>query len=152
MKQAQDFTLKDHEGKSVSLSDYKGKWVILYFYPKDDTPGCTTEACDFTRLREGHPDIVILGVSPDSSESHAKFITKHQFNLILLADPEKEVHNLYGTWGIKKNYGKEYEGVIRSTFLINPKGEIVHEWRNVKATGHAERVFKQLAATNPSHH
>ncbi|MCP5505832.1 MAG: peroxiredoxin [Chlamydiales bacterium] len=151
MEHAKDFTLKDHEGKNVRLSDFKGKWVILYFYPKDDTPGCTTEACDFTTLRTKHSDIVIIGVSPDSSESHAKFIAKHNLHLILLADPDKEVHRLYGTWGTKKNYGKEYEGVIRSTFLINPEGEIAKEWRNVKATGHAERVFKSLAESNPTH-
>lgn len=142
------FALENHEGKTVSLSNYKGKWVILYFYPKDDTPGCTTEACDFTSLRTPYQSVVIIGISPDSIESHAKFIDKHALDLILLSDPEKKVLKVYGAWGKKNNYGKEYEGVIRSTFLINPKGEIVKAWRNVKATGHAERVFKQLAESS----
>jgi len=152
MVKAHNFTLKNQEGKEISLSNYKGKWVILYFYPKDDTPGCTTEACDFTMLRKDHPNLVIIGISPDSVESHVAFIKKHDLGLMLLSDPEKEVLKAYGAWGMRKNYGKEYEGVIRSTFLINPEGEIARTWKNVTVAGHAEEVFKHLAKSNPSHY
>lgn len=144
MKNAESFKLKNSEGKVVSLEDFRGKWVVLYFYPKDNTPGCTTEAVDFTTLQKEAPDVVILGVSPDSPESHRSFIEKQNLTVTLLSDPDKEVLKKYGAWGLKKNYGREYEGVIRSTFLINPKGEIVKEWKNVKAKGHAARVFDAL--------
>lgn len=145
MKYAESFKLKNSEGKLVSLEQFRGRWVVLYFYPKDNTPGCTAEATDFTRLQNKAPGVVILGVSPDSLESHRKFIEKQKLTITLLSDPDKEVLKKYGAWGLKKNYGKEYEGVIRSTFLINPDGEIVKEWRNVKAKGHAARVFETFA-------
>ncbi|MDJ0651995.1 MAG: peroxiredoxin [Simkaniaceae bacterium] len=141
MKNAESFKLKNSEGNVVALEDFRGKWVVLYFYPKDDTPGCTTEAVDFTVLQKETPDVVILGVSPDSPESHRRFIEKQNLTVTLLSDPDQEVLKKYGAWGLKKNYGKEYKGVIRSTFLINPKGEVVKEWKNVKAKGHAARVF-----------
>ena len=146
MKVAESFKLKNSEGKFVSLEDFRGRWVVLYFYPKDNTPGCTTEAVDFTTLQKEIPEVIILGVSPDSPESHRKFIEKQKLTVTLLSDPNREVLKKYGAWGLKKNYGKEYEGVIRSTFLINPKGEIVKEWKNVKAKGHAARVFETLAS------
>lgn len=140
------FTLPSQKNEKVSLKDYAGKWVVLYFYPKDDTPGCTTEACEFTNILSGFDDLnaVVLGVSPDTPESHQKFIEKHNLKLDLLSDPEKKVMGKYGAFGVKKMYGKEVQGVIRSTFLINPKGEVAHAWRSVKAAGHAEKVREKL--------
>ncbi len=142
-KKAPSFTLLNQDGVKCSLSDFKGQWVILYFYPKDDTPGCTTEACDFTERYKDF-DAEVLGVSPDSPESHDKFISKHHLGITLLSDPEKEVMKKYQAWGTKKNYGKEYQGVIRSTMIIDPKGVIAHAFHNVRAKGHAERVKKKL--------
>jgi peroxiredoxin Q/BCP len=143
------FSLKDALGKTYCNADFHGKWLILYFYPKDDTPGCTAEACDFRDnfafLQSN--DTVVAGISPDSAESHVKFIDKYSLNLTLLSDPEKKTIQDFGAWGIKKNYGKEYEGLIRSTFLIDPEGNTVFSWRNVRAKGHVQRVlekFKQI--------
>jgi len=140
------FTLKNSEGESVKLADFKGSRVILYFYPKDDTPGCTTEACDF---RDNFKKLkgsgaVILGVSPDTSESHSKFKAKYSLPFELLADPEKKVATLYGTYGEKKLYGKVSMGIIRSTFVIGADGRIEKIYRNVKATGHVEKVVNAL--------
>jgi peroxiredoxin Q/BCP len=131
---APDFNLLDQDDQTVSLSDYAGKWLVLYFYPKDDTPGCTKEACDFT---DGLADFAtidadVVGVSPDSTESHRKFIAKYNLTLTLLSDPEKAALKTYGAWGLKKNYGKEYEGVIRSTFIIAPDSTIAAKWANVQ--------------------
>ena len=140
------FTLPSSSGKLVSLSDFKGKYVVLYFYPRDNTPGCTVEAIDFTRLRKDFEKLncVIVGVSSDSPKSHCGFIEKQKLNLILLSDEKKEVMKKLGVYGKKMLYGKEIEGVIRSTFLISPKGEIIKEWRNVKANEHAEKVLEKL--------
>ncbi len=131
---APNFTIKNQDDKEISLTDFSGKWVVLYFYPKDNTSGCTKEACDFTESTDdfSNLDAVIIGVSPDSTESHRKFIAKHKLGLTLLSDPEKVAHKLYGAWGLKKNYGKEYEGVIRSTFIISPDGKVVEMWKNVR--------------------
>ena len=149
-----DFELENTFGKIVKLSDYKGKWVILYFYPKDNTSGCTKEALDFTSLKEEFSklDAEIIGISPDSSASHLKFTEKHNLTITLLSDPDKQVMKKFGAWGLKKNYGKEYEGVIRSTFVISPEGEIAASWSKVKVrvkrkTGevkHAEKVLEKL--------
>lgn len=146
MNQAPAFSLKNQNNEDISLADYKGSWLILYFYPKDNTPGCTTEACDFTSLKSKFSDYQanILGVSPDSASSHQNFIEKQQLKIDLLSDPEKSAIQSYGAWGEKKNYGKVYEGLIRSTFIINPKGEIAASFKNVRAKGHAERVLKKL--------
>lgn len=143
---ASDFILVNAEGKERSLKDYRGKWLVLYFYPKDDTPGCTVEAQDFTRMLPDFSSlgVTVVGVSPDSPESHCRFIDKYSLNLELLSDPDRRALVEYGAWGTKKNYGKEYEGVIRSTFLINPEGVLVQEWKNVRAKGHAERVYKEV--------
>ncbi len=131
---APDFCLENQHGKEVSLKDNKGKWIVLYFYPKDNTSGCTKEACDFTESFKDYEKLnaVIIGVSPDSTESHRRFIAKQNLGIMLLSDPDKNVHKAYGAWGLKKNYGKEYEGVIRSTFIISPDGKIAETWSKVK--------------------
>ncbi len=153
---APDFTLPDQDGNKVSLKDFSGKWVVLYFYPKDNTSGCTKEAIDFTALKEDFAaeNAVILGVSPDSPERHLGFIEKHGLGITLLSDVEKNVMKIYGSWGLKKNYGKETEGVIRSTFLISPEGEIKEAWRKVRVrvkrksgeVKHAGIVLERLKA------
>lgn len=140
---APDFTLSDENGVEHKLSDYRGKPVLLYFYPKDDTKGCTTEACNF---RDDYSDyensgVVILGVSPDSSKSHLKFKTKYELPFTLLADEEHKVCELYGVWGLKKFMGKEYEGVFRTTFLINPEGMLQKVFENVKPADHSKEVL-----------
>ena len=138
MEKAKDFCLEgiDEEGKEKKfcLSDFKGKKVVLYFYPKDNTPGCTQEACDFRNNfnRLSSMGVVVIGVSPDSVESHKKFKAKHNLNFILLSDPNKEVAKLYGAYGEKKMYGKVTEGIIRSTFIIDEDQNIVKAWKNVK--------------------
>ena len=143
---AKDFTLQASNGKNVSLSDYKGKAVILYFYPKDSTPGCTTEACDFRdnsdEIKEGNAEI--LGISLDSINSHEKFIEKNDLPFLLLSDPDHKVCEMYGVWQLKKNYGKEYMGIVRSTFLIDKDQNIVKEWRNVRVKNHVEEVTEEL--------
>ncbi len=146
-KKAPGFALPDQEDNKVKLSDFEGKWLVLYFYPKDDTPGCTTEACEFTDGIKGFDklDTTVLGVSPDSTDSHRKFIKKHNLKLTLLSDPERRVMEKYGAYGLKKMYGKESMGVIRSTFIIDPKGKIVYSWAKVKAAGHAEKVREKIA-------
>ena len=146
-QKAPAFSLLNQNEKKNSLADYTGMWVVLYFYPKDDTPGCTTEACDFTSGLKGFEKLsaVVLGVSPDSPESHREFIAKFNLKITLLSDPDKKALTRYGAWGMKKMYGKEIEGVIRSTFIIDPQGRIAHVWYDVKADGHAEKVRERLA-------
>jgi peroxiredoxin Q/BCP len=143
---APEFCLPNQDETEICLRDLSGKWVILYFYPKDNTPGCSTEACDFTENLEWFEDedAIILGVSPDSPKKHRDFIEKKDLKITLLADEDKTVMKEYGAWGMKKNYGKEYEGVIRSTFIISPNGELVGEFRNVRAKGHVERIKKEF--------
>lgn len=145
-KPAPDFTLVADDGRSVSLKDLRGKRVVLYFYPRDDTPGCTIEACGF---RDVLPDVsdagaVVLGVSRDDSESHVRFKKKFNLNFPLLSDPEAKVHRQYGAWGRKNMYGKETEGVIRSTLLIDEQGRVAKHWPRVRAEGHAEEVLRAL--------
>ena len=144
---APDFTLLDQEGKSHTLSSYRGKWVLLYFYPKDDTPGCTIEACtirdqfqDFQKI-----EAVVLGVSTDSVESHRKFAAAYQLPFTLLADEHKEVVGRYGVFGEKKFMGKTYMGTSRTSFLINPSGEIVKVYEKVKPEEHAAEVLHDLS-------
>ncbi len=143
---APHFSLTDSGEKVVSLSEFKGKWVILYFYPKDDTPGCTIEAIDFSGLQKefAKAGAVILGVSPDSAKSHCRFTEKHNLNIILLSDPEKEVLQKYKVWGKKKFMGREYLGVVRTTFLIDTQGKIRQIWENVKVKNHAQEVLDAL--------
>ncbi len=143
---ALDFRLLNQDGKAVSLADFKGKWVVLYFYPKDNTSGCTIEAVDFTSNKKDFDELgaVILGVSPDSMKSHCKFAERQNLTITLLSDIEKKVLNEYGAWGTKSMYGKGYEGVIRSTFLINPEGKLSYIWPKVQAKGHVDEVKKKL--------
>lgn len=140
------FSLKDQDGETVKLSDFKGRWVVLYFYPKDDTPGCTIEACDFTAgIKDFEKlDAVVLGCSPDSPEMHRKFIAKYKLKIALLSDPGHEVLERYGAWGEKNLYGKISLGVIRSTVLIDPAQKVAHHYRKVSAKGHAEAVRAKL--------
>lgn len=144
---APDFALKDKDGKTVSLEDYKGKsYVVLYFYPKDQTPGCTTQACDFRDRNSEFEALnaVILGVSPDSAASHEKFTDKHGLPFRLLVDEDHEAAEAYGVWKLKKNFGREYMGIERSTFLIDPTGTVVKEWRKVSVKGHVEEALETL--------
>ncbi|MFX0042628.1 MAG: thioredoxin-dependent thiol peroxidase [Candidatus Hodarchaeota archaeon] len=148
-KKAPEFTLPDKDNKEISLNDFRGKYVILYFYPKDNTPGCTTEAIGFTGILPELQKLeaIVVGISPDSPESHAKFIEKKNLKVILLSDIDKIVIKEYGKWGKKQFRGKEYVGVIRSTFLIDPEGKIAHIWPKVSVKGHpedVERVLKEL--------
>lgn len=141
---APDFTLLDENGEERKLSDYRGNPIVLYFYPKDDTPGCTKEACNFRDDYSAYQKagITILGVSPDSPKQHANFKAKYDLPFTLLADSEHKVCELYGVWGLKKSYGREYEGVFRTTFLINAEGEIIKVFENVKPADHSAEVLQ----------
>jgi peroxiredoxin Q/BCP len=143
---APEFELPDETGSLRKLSDYRGKNVVLYFYPKDDTPGCTTEACNFRDDYSQYQQagVVILGVSPDKPARHTKFITKYQLPFTLLSDVEHKVCELYGVWGRKKFMGREYDGVFRTTFLIDASGQIVHVFENVSPANHSKEVLGVL--------
>lgn len=145
-EKAPQFSLLSSEGKQVCLSDYLGKNVVLYFYPKDMTPGCTTEACDFRDFHKDFSDAnaVILGVSPDPITRHEKFIEKYNLPFELLADENQEAAIAYGVWKLKKNFGKEYMGIERSTFVIDQNGVLVKEWRKVKVKGHVEEALSYI--------
>lgn len=140
---APNFTLFDTEGKKHSLSEYQGSWLVLYFYPKDDTPGCTTEACSLRDARDAIADLgaSVVGISMDDAASHEKFKAKHSLNFTLLSDPDKKAIDAYGAWG-KKMFGKE--GILRRTFIINPKGMVVKEYGRVTPLGHGEQVIAEL--------
>jgi peroxiredoxin Q/BCP len=149
---APTFTLPNQDEKQVALSDLLGQWVVLYFYPKDDTPGCTTEACQFTNHLSSFQKLKarVLGVSPDSPESHRRFIAKHNLKIDLLSDQEHEVLERYGAWTEKIHFGKPWEGVVRSTVLIDPKGKLAYHWPNVRAEGHADEVRQKLQELSAS--
>ena len=143
-----DFCLPNQDDEEICFRDIKGKWIVLYFYPKDNTPGCTTQACDFT---EAEPDFsrldaIILGVSPDSPKKHRNFIEKKELKITLLADEEKELCNTFGIWQLKKFMGKEYMGVVRSTFIISPEGKISALWTKVRVKEHVKQVKEKLQA------
>lgn len=145
---APNFSLPDQNDQIHTLKEYEGKWLVLYFYPKDDTAGCTKEACNF---RDGREEFVkrgvaIVGVSKDTVESHKKFVEKYHLNFTLLADPEHKMIEAYDSWGVKKFMGKEFTGTIRNTVLINPQGEIVKEYKNVNPITHAGEILKDLDA------
>lgn len=142
-KEAPEFQLEASNGQSIKLSDLKGKSIVLYFYPKDMTPGCTTQACDFRDHHGCFADLnaVILGVSPDPVSKHDKFIEKHGLPFLLLADEDHKVSEQYGVWKLKKNFGKEYMGIERSTFIIDQTGKVVKEYRKVKVKGHVEEAL-----------
>jgi peroxiredoxin Q/BCP len=146
-KAAPAFALKDRAGKKVSLKDFKGKHVVVYFYPKDDTPGCTKEACGFRDLWgeiEGH-GAVVIGISPDDGASHEKFATKYGLPFTLLSDPEHAVMEKYGAWGEKNMYGKKTMGVIRSTVWVGPDGKVKKHWKKVaRAETHPAQVLEAL--------
>ncbi len=141
-----DLKLPSSEGKEVSLHDFKGKKILLYFYPKDDTPGCTTQACDFRDAQKDFSklNLEIIGVSKDSLNSHEKFISKYQLPFLLLSDENLELMEAFGVWKEKTIYGKTALGIVRSTFLIDEDGKLIKEWRNVKATGHVAKVLEEL--------
>ena len=143
---APDFCLPNQDGEEVCLSSMRGKWVVLYFYPRDNTKGCTQEALDFTSRLEEFENLgaIVLGVSPDSVRSHKRFAERHGLRVTLLSDEGKEVLKSYGVWKRKKRYGREFYGVERSTFLIDPEGIVRKVWRNVRVKGHVEEVLEVL--------
>jgi peroxiredoxin Q/BCP len=145
-KKAPDFRLFNADNNEISLKQYRGKWIVLYFYPKDNTSGCTREAVDFSTLTSKFlkENAIIIGISPDSQKSHTNFISKHSLSIELLSDPDHAVAEMYGVWQKKKLYGKEYMGIVRSTFLINPDGIIQEIWNKVSVAQHAETVFETL--------
>ena len=143
---APDFTAKNQAGDTIKLSDFRGKNVVLYFYPKDDTPGCTAEACN---LRDHYGELTglgfeVIGVSPDDEKSHTRFMSKYQLPFNLVADTNKEILKAYGAWGLKSMYGKEYEGVLRTTYLINKEGKIEKVLPKVDTKNHSEQILKEL--------
>ena len=147
-KKAPAFRLPDAKGREVALADFAGRDVVVWFYPKDMTPGCTKEACSF---RDRNTEIAalgatIIGVSTDSTGSHAKFATKFDLPFSLLADTDHEIASAYGAWGLKKNYGREYEGITRSTVIIDPEGKVAKVWRSVKPASHGDQVLEWLKA------
>ena len=140
------FTAKNQDGNNISLSDFTGKKVILYFYPKDNTPGCTNESCN---LRDNYSDLTtkgfeVIGVSPDSEKSHTSFIGKYNLPFNLIADTQKEILKAYGAWGLKKNYGREYEGVLRTTYVIDEEGKIEAVFKKVDTKNHTDQILKAL--------
>lgn len=146
-KAAPAFTLKDQNGNKVSLKDFRGKRVVIYFYPKDDTPGCTKEACGFRDLQAETEKLnaVVIGISPDNGESHRKFIEKFKLPFMLLSDPDKKVMEKYGAWGEKVMYGRKSVGTIRSTVLLDEGGKVIKHWRKVsKAETHPQKVLEEL--------
>lgn len=143
---APDFTLPDQDGEAVSLADFRGRSVVVYFYPADDTPGCTKEACQFNENLEAFAasDVAVVGISPDGADKHQRFRRKHGLELTLLTDADRSVMAAYGAFGEKTLYGKKTVGVIRSTFLVGPDGTVQRAWYNVRADGHAAKVLAEV--------
>lgn len=143
---APEFCLPNQDDVEICSRDLKGKWVVLYFYPKDNTPGCTTEACDFTEASSDFSDLdaVILGVSADSTKKHRNFIEKKELGITLLSDEDTSMMQEYGVWQLKKNYGKEYMGIVRSTFIIDPDGVVQAVWEKVRVKEHVAKVKEEL--------
>ena len=147
---APEFCLPDMNMEEYCLQEYRGQWVVLYFYPKDNTPGCTKEAVDFSENIENFKDLnaTIIGISPDSAKSHVNFVNKKNLKILLLSDTDHKVLKQYGVWKTKQMFGKEYLGVVRTTFLISPTGKIEQIWDKVKVNGHVEDVMCQLKEMN----
>ncbi|PZD73965.1 Putative peroxiredoxin bcp [Acaryochloris thomasi RCC1774] len=143
---APDFTLPNQDEAPISLASFQGQWVVLYFYPRDNTPGCTKEACGFRDCNSDYQarNVQILGISPDTAKSHQKFIEKQTLPFTLLSDPDSEVARAYESYGLKKFMGKEYDGVYRQTFIIDPQGQLAKIYRKVKPAEHAEQVLQDL--------
>ena len=149
MKHAPDFSLADQDGTLRSLKDYAGKWIVLYFYPRDDTPGCTTEACNFRDERDAIAEFgnaEVIGISKDTVRSHKRFAEKYGLNFTLLSDPEHETIAAYGSWKLKKFMGREFMGTERNTFVISPEGDIAKEYRGVNPKEHAAEIIADLQA------
>lgn len=147
MKEAKEFSLPDQDGNIHSLKDYRGKWLVLYFYPKDDTTGCTLEACNFRDTRADIEKLAaVVGISKDSVASHKKFSEKYHLNFTLLSDPDHEVIAAYDSWTLKKFMGKEYLGTNRNTFIITPDGKVAKEYIGVDPKEHAEQIIADLKA------
>ncbi len=144
--QAPEFCLPNQDDVEICLRDLRGKWVVLYFYPKDNTPGCTTEACEFTEAEPEFSDMdaVILGVSADSTQKHRNFIEKKSLGITLLSDESTQMMQEYGVWQLKKNYGREYMGIVRSTYIIDPEGKIAEVWEKVRVKEHVANVKARL--------
>ena len=145
-KEAPDFSLKNQNGEEVSLADLAGKRVVLYFYPKDDTPGCTTEGLEFSALREEFEkhNVAVFGISKDTVESHKKFCDKYKFSIDLLSDESGKTLEVYNAWGEKNKFGKKSMGIIRSTVLLNESGMVAKHWKSVQAQGHAQKVLEYI--------
>ena len=145
-QEAPEFCLPNQDDIEICLRDLKGKWVVLYFYPKDNTPGCTTEACDFTQALPDFTDLdaIVLGVSADSTKKHRNFIEKKDLAITLLSDEDTSVMQKYGVWQLKKNYGREYMGIVRTTFIIDPNGKIAAVWEKVRVKDHVQKVKEKL--------
>lgn len=149
MRKAPDFTLPDQDGKEHSLADYKGRWLVVYFYPKDDTPGCTTEACDFRDARNAIAEFgsaAVIGISKDTVKSHRKFVDKHDLNFTLLSDPEHRIIEAFGAWGPRKFMGREFLSIYRNTYIVNPEGMIVKEYEGVQPKTHVAEIVRDLKA------
>jgi peroxiredoxin Q/BCP len=145
-EKAPDFCLPNQDDIEICLRDLKGKWVVLYFYPKDNTPGCTTEACEFTEALPDFNDLdaIVLGVSADSTKKHRNFIEKKDLGITLLSDETTQMMQKYGVWQLKKNYGREYMGIVRTTLIIDPDGVVKAIWEKVRVKGHVEAVKEKL--------
>lgn len=147
MKHAPDFNLPDQNGTTHSLKDYAGRWLVVYFYPKDDTPGCTKEACNFRDARDAiaqYGNAHVIGISKDSVRSHKKFAERHSLNFTLLSDPDHQTIEAFGAWQKKKFLGREYMGIMRNTYLISPEGNIVKTYESVSPATHAGEIIKDL--------
>ncbi|NPA59473.1 MAG: thioredoxin-dependent thiol peroxidase [Epsilonproteobacteria bacterium] len=145
-EKAPEFCLPNQDDIEICSRDLKGKWIVLYFYPRDNTPGCTTEACEFTEAAPDFSDLdaVILGVSADSTKKHRNFIEKKELGITLLSDEDTTMMQKYGVWQLKKNYGKEYMGIVRSTFIINPEGIVKAVFEKVRVKDHVAKVKEEL--------
>lgn len=143
---APDFNLPDQDGTTHTLKEFSGRWLVVYFYPKDDTPGCTKEACNFRDQLSEYKErgVEIIGISKDNTQSHKKFADKYNLNFLLLSNPDHTVIEAYGAWGIKKFMGREFEGIMRNTYLINPIGEIIKEYKGVNPLTHSKQILTDL--------